>query len=241
MSRLLLGKQLTGLGHRVWGAEGGFEALEQVAARRFDAIITDCDMPGMDGFQLSKAVRNNERRLGVSPIIILGHTASSDLSEHRRCHDSGMNGFLIKPATMEQLSLSLIRKSSDETAEPDGKMQNSSAERLYDSSRLDMLAEGDSAARRMLLREFIICIDEDISGLQSHIANDCRHEVSRSIHRMKGAALMIGAKALVIAAKSYESALFTEAPEREIKQLSNHILCLAIQVKAEVSQELVQR
>jgi signal transduction histidine kinase/CheY-like chemotaxis protein len=86
-------------------AENGLEALQAVkdARERFNLILMDCEMPEMDGFEATQCIRDYERREGlpVTPIIAL--TAHA-LQEHREAvFASGMNYYLSKPITFDNL------------------------------------------------------------------------------------------------------------------------------------------
>ena len=68
----------------------------------FDAVLMDIHMPVMDGFEASKAIRALQGKRAQIPIIAL--TGESLLEERRRAQEVGMNGFITKPASMEQIS-----------------------------------------------------------------------------------------------------------------------------------------
>ncbi len=71
-NRLLLGKQLELAGHQVVVSESAVEALKlwQQDPLRFDLIITDCNMPGMNGFEFAQALRQHERHHHLPPITL---------------------------------------------------------------------------------------------------------------------------------------------------------------------------
>ena len=91
------------VGCRVTAAEDGNAALDHAHRRRFDAILMDCQMPGMDGYAATAAIRRTEteRRSQVTPIIAL--TANVLARDRTRCLEAGMNHFLAKPFTQDQL------------------------------------------------------------------------------------------------------------------------------------------
>jgi CheY-like chemotaxis protein len=91
------------VGCRVTVAEDGNAALDQTHRRRFDAILMDCQMPGMDGFAATAAIRRteSERRMQATPIVAL--TANVLARDRNRCIEAGMTNFLSKPFTQDQL------------------------------------------------------------------------------------------------------------------------------------------
>ena len=94
-------------GCRVTLAEDGLAAVEASRSRRFDAVLMDCQMPGMDGYAATAAIRRLEREQGLPSCAIVALTANVLARDRTRCLDAGMNGFLPKPFTQEQLVNSL--------------------------------------------------------------------------------------------------------------------------------------
>jgi CheY-like chemotaxis protein/anti-sigma regulatory factor (Ser/Thr protein kinase) len=93
---------------RVTVAHDGNDAVQHAHARRFDAILMDCQMPGLDGFAATAAIRQDEgeRRLAAVPIVAL--TANVLSRDRALCVAAGMNGFLGKPFTAAQLISVLV-------------------------------------------------------------------------------------------------------------------------------------
>ena len=87
---------LTRWGHRVSVADNGIEALAHHAQARFDVILMDVQMPEMDGFEATAAIRARERA-GASVSIIIAMTASDMEGDRERCLAAGMDDYLAKP------------------------------------------------------------------------------------------------------------------------------------------------
>jgi two-component system sensor histidine kinase/response regulator len=82
----------------------GKEAVEIVRQEEFDLVLMDCEMPIMDGYAATKAIRSRERESDTNrhlPIVAL--TAHALPEDRRRCLTSGMDGYLSKPFSMEDL------------------------------------------------------------------------------------------------------------------------------------------
>jgi signal transduction histidine kinase/CheY-like chemotaxis protein len=93
-------------GHRVTHATHGLAALTVLAQERIDALLLDLDLPGVDGFELTRMVRNREAGSGRRlPIVAV--TARSGGDEAARAGAAGMDGFLRKPVTGAQLAAML--------------------------------------------------------------------------------------------------------------------------------------
>lgn len=101
--RLLLGSLLEKLGVAHLCCRDGQQALQTLAAESFDLVITDCRMPVMDGYTLTREWRRHEQAEGRAPIVVLGLTGSLGPEEIRQCVACGMDGWLIKPIGFAQL------------------------------------------------------------------------------------------------------------------------------------------
>jgi signal transduction histidine kinase/ligand-binding sensor domain-containing protein/DNA-binding NarL/FixJ family response regulator/HPt (histidine-containing phosphotransfer) domain-containing protein len=91
------------LGCEVWLADNGVEAVEQVNLRQPDLVLMDCQMPIMDGYEATVAIRKNWPNI---PIIALTAGMGDDL--HQQCSDSGMNGVMTKPFLLRELEQTLL-------------------------------------------------------------------------------------------------------------------------------------
>ncbi|MEO5340719.1 MAG: nitrate- and nitrite sensing domain-containing protein [Magnetococcus sp. MYC-9] len=94
---------------RVRCATGGQQALEMFQEGRFDLVLMDCQMPVMDGYQTSRAIRVWEKAHGSSPTPIVAFTADITEENRRSGEEAGMNGFLGKPVFLDPLRAMLER------------------------------------------------------------------------------------------------------------------------------------
>jgi CheY-like chemotaxis protein len=78
-------------------AENGRQAVDMVAARRYDLILMDIRMPVMDGYGAIRQIRKREQQLGVPPVPIIALTASGLQEEVRECLASGCSFHVSKP------------------------------------------------------------------------------------------------------------------------------------------------
>ena len=94
------------LGHRVDVAANGLEGVEAIARTDYAAVLMDCQMPGMDGYE---ATREARRRLGGRRLPIIAMTASAMAADEQQCLAAGMDDFLAKPVTLTDLKQVLER------------------------------------------------------------------------------------------------------------------------------------
>lgn len=108
---------LTRMGHRVDVVSSGAEAVATIRDSRhasYDVVLMDCQMPEMDGFAAAQAIREMGSAGGV-PIIAM--TANALPEDRQRCLDAGMNDYLAKPVSSEQL-LNLLEEVTSASAQP---------------------------------------------------------------------------------------------------------------------------
>jgi len=97
------------LGYQAEVAENGKEALEACARTRYDAVLMDGQMPGMDGFEATRRIREREREAGGPRLPIVAMTASAMKGDREKCLEAGMDDYVSKPVTPEALEAVLRR------------------------------------------------------------------------------------------------------------------------------------
>lgn len=98
--RMAIKIALTGAGYAVTEAGDGVEGLSKATATPFDMIVTDLNMPNMDGLTMIEELRKSPSQAGV-PIIFL--TTESDPEMKQRAKAAGATGWLVKPFVPDQL------------------------------------------------------------------------------------------------------------------------------------------
>jgi signal transduction histidine kinase/CheY-like chemotaxis protein len=88
---------LEAAGHRVEVAGDGAEALKKHTEGRYDCVLMDCQMPGMDGYEATRRIRAREAQNGAGRVPIIALTANAMSGDRERCLAAGMDDFLAKP------------------------------------------------------------------------------------------------------------------------------------------------
>lgn len=104
--RDMLRLTLSAAGYRVVQAEDGLQGLDVLEAESVDVIITDINMPRLDGFGFIERVRADERRRGI-PILVLTTETTSAMKERARA--AGATGWISKPFDPDHLTTALRR------------------------------------------------------------------------------------------------------------------------------------
>jgi CheY-like chemotaxis protein len=108
VNRLVARRLIEKQNHIVSAAANGQEALEMLARETFDCVLMDVQMPVLDGFEATAAIRNRERDSGghVPIIAMTAHAMAGDLE---RCLAAGMDGYLTKPVHAKSLFATVER------------------------------------------------------------------------------------------------------------------------------------
>ena len=105
VNQKVLTAMLAGIGYRVEIAANGFDALEAMDRRHYSAVLMDCQMPDMDGYQTTEKIREREGADRHTHVIAV--TASAMAADQARCLDAGMDDYLAKPIRSQDLETKL--------------------------------------------------------------------------------------------------------------------------------------
>lgn len=109
INRDLLLYQLKLLGLQTQVSESGDDALVKWQEWRFVLVITDCHMPGMDGYALAHAIRKIETEKGIPHTPIIAWTADALDDEAQQRYSAGMDDVLVKPASLLELRKIMVK------------------------------------------------------------------------------------------------------------------------------------
>jgi CheY-like chemotaxis protein len=185
-NRALLVRQANALGYAAESAENGIEALEQWKSGRFAIVITDCNMPEMNGYELARSIRRLEAANGGNRVPIIACTANALGGEAETCLAAGMDDYLAKPVDLSEL----LKKLNAWLPLPQA------ASAPLDRAALALYSGGDEAAERGILADFRNVNDQDAASLRQAVTEKNLQLIKNLTHRIKGACRMVGAVAL---------------------------------------------
>jgi CheY-like chemotaxis protein len=198
VNRMLLVRQMQTLGYAAESVEDGAQALEQWKTGRFAIVISDCNMPRMDGYELARAIRGIEASEGRSRTPIIACTANALPEEAAKCSAAGMDDCVVKPVQLTQLAIKLRQHlpvpgapgRASETLQPEA----AEADAPVDLELIAANWGGDAATVRDILAAFRAANDKDAANLRQAVAGSDTFQVTHSAHRMLGAGRMVGAR-----------------------------------------------
>jgi CheY-like chemotaxis protein/HPt (histidine-containing phosphotransfer) domain-containing protein len=99
-------------------ASNGMEAIAAVEKHPYDLVFMDVQMPGMDGLEATRRIRDTERRTGQKPLKIIAMTANAMVGDRERCLEAGMDDYLTKPVRPEALQAAIERNAKAAAPQP---------------------------------------------------------------------------------------------------------------------------
>ena len=212
---------LEALDVKVTVANNGKEVAGKFAAGSFDAILMDCQMPVMDGFQSTNAIRRLEAENGDEAVPIIAVTANALAGDREKCIAAGMNDYLSKPYTMERLHNVLSKylpgdtespqaaseDAKDEISAPEPR-QSTNATIAIEPGALDELAQIQKGGSGDLVERVVLAYLENsvrlIADLQSAVASSDADSVRTNAHALKSSSANVGALNLANLCKQME-------------------------------------
>jgi CheY-like chemotaxis protein len=195
------------MGCCVTTARTGLEAVRAAAARAFDLILMDMQMPEMDGLEATRHIRAAPGPNQSKPILAL--TANAFVEDAARCKEAGMNEHLTKPIRRGALEAALLRYLGDAapTDQPKERLERDPAAggALDPTTWADLQTDMPVEAIRKLANTFLTNQAQELRAMGRDIADGDREALRRRAHSLKGAARLFGATALAKAAAEFEA------------------------------------
>lgn len=216
INRRLCLLQLEQLGCQVDCANNGLEAARMFAEAPYPIVLMDCHMPEMDGYQATASIREFESGHGGRRAQIVAVTANALVGEREKCISCGMDDYVAKPFTSEQLISALYRAVERMKKTSTGSNLSSDAGTIGDQKvalpvfnrdQLESLCnELDRDSVREVVGEFLKDQPSRCDELQRQVDHARWMEVRRTAHSMKGVAATLGLVELTEASRELEAA-----------------------------------
>ncbi|MHC6219646.1 hybrid sensor histidine kinase/response regulator [Arthrobacter sp. MMS24-S77] len=187
VNQLVARSMVAKLGYEADVVADGSEAVAATSATNYAAVLMDCHMPVMDGFEATKAIR--ERQNGQRRLPVIAMTAGALDEDRDRCLAAGMDDYLTKPVDMDKLDQVLARwipEAAKESTEP--ALDPARLETLRDLGPADGLGLLPAAARA-----FRQDIQPSLEALRQALDNGGGDAFRQVAHKLKGSAANIGA------------------------------------------------
>jgi CheY-like chemotaxis protein len=194
------------LGYNVELVESAEHALEALIPNKFDILMTDINMPGMDGYELTIKIRNSDNS-AIANIPIIAITANVTTEDEEKCRASGIDGFIAKPVDIEYLETFL-----ENLAQNDEKIQcrplgtsvsqplagNTNKISVFDSELLDTsdlvrFVGGNREMVAKLLATFLEQTPVIVEDIKTACSGPDFDALINACHKLKSSARSVGA------------------------------------------------
>lgn len=198
-NQTLLYRQLQSLHYDVDIASNGIEALDYLSEKFYKLVLTDCNMPKMNGFQLTEIIRQQENGQNHH-LPILAITANTISGEIERCHRAGMDDYLAKPVKLDDLH-AVIKKHwvfSPENKRPLFATTTQSADHHthFDITVLENTLGDQPESHREVLSVFTQSAPASVEEIRQAVILQDHAALHAAAHKLKSAARAIGARLL---------------------------------------------
>lgn len=208
-------RMLEKLGYRPDLVENGQEALAALDVGVYDAVLMDCQMPVMDGFEATAAIRRNEaegkRYVGIGHLPIIAVTANAMQGDRERCLAAGMDAYLAKPIKLEDIRTTLSRwvtasRREVQASGPEGpELLPAELPALFDPAQMLRNIGGDQDLLIQLIDLFLERQADIMTSIRQALSEGDASTVERVAHTLKGTAANLCASEVALAAGQLEA------------------------------------
>jgi PAS domain S-box-containing protein len=168
-------------------AENGLIAIEKLKSNSYDVILMDVQMPVMDGYEATKAIRMMPAPGNATPVVAL--TANATKIDIDKCLAAGMNDYLSKPFTPDDLYHKLFRlKLRPQIGEPTEPIQK----KRFDLNYLKNVSGDNKEFIREMVQTFVQSVPETLNTMEKAKAISDWNKVARVAHQLKPSLTLLG-------------------------------------------------
>ena len=245
VNQMVAKAMLRKLGHAVDVASEGPEALRMLSRSHYELVLMDCQMPGMDGFETTRLIRQGSGGVLNPNIPIIALTANAMQGDREQCLEAGMDDYLTKPVEARLLAEAIGRwvvpdaggredsKSASSGPEPSTGLDDSVGARrkepvedgvpVFDRESFLRRVMGDEELAAVVLDGFRDDLPRLLARLDEALKTGDSEKAMLAAHTIKGSSANVGAEALRKAATLVEDA----ARKRELESIRTHMVSLA--------------
>ena len=194
-NQLVALKMFEKMGYRADGVCNGLEAVRALKTTPYDIVFMDVQMPEMDGFEATSAIRASDSKVLNRDIPVIAMTAHAMAGDRERCLEAGMNDYVSKPIDISKLKQALERQLIPDPSpdEPKAAPLRSAGAPSFDRSILLGRMEGDEELTVSILEVFVQDTRDLIQQIRQSLDQGDVSNVSMLAHTIKGASGNVGA------------------------------------------------
>jgi len=248
INQLLVKKVMSEWGFPLDIASNGVRALELFQQREYDIILMDMQMPEMDGYKTTAAIRAQNHAKKHTPIIAL--TAHASAGEATKCLEAGADTYLSKPFKadnlLQEIAALLKNKPEDNKTSILNPLRmnennvagNSANYATINLTYLREMASGDSSFMEEIMDMFIQQTPENLTKLREYTVKKQWPEVKSLAHKMKSSVILVGIQELEDIFVNLQKEALGSNPEKVVPPLVERAQALCAVAIAELKTEL---
>jgi len=190
----------------------GREAVQALETVPYDIVLMDVQMPEMDGFEATRAIRSGKTGVLNPKIPIIAMTAHAMKGDRERCLEAGMDDYISKPIAPQALAEALEKwggtpqERSPAVAAPGGAAEPSAGPPVFDRQAFMARLMGDEDLAKDIIAGFLEDVPKRIRTMRIHLDQGDAGSAGGQAHTIKGAAANVGGMALSAVASEIEEA-----------------------------------
>jgi CheY-like chemotaxis protein len=218
-------------------AENGLVAIEKIKNNHFDVVLMDVQMPVMDGYEATKAIRLMDQAAAV-PIIAL--TANATVKDVEKCFAAGMNDYLPKPFTPEDLYRKLFDDLKITPLTPAKPIPVKIPATSYNLTYLRTVSGNNEEFIREMVSTFVQTIPPVLAEIQKCIQDNDWARLSRLVHQVKPSFILMGIDSMRSDIIFIEENSKLEANLTKVVQMAHEFIARCNAILPQLSQDILQ-
>lgn len=175
-------------------AENGLVAIEKMKYQTYDVVLMDIQMPVMDGYEAARAIRLIDSPAHDTPIVAL--TANVTKADVEKCLSSGMNDYLPKPFTPDDLFRKIFRDLKIRKKKNGILRKESTVRKTFDLAYLRSISDNNEEFLHDMIHTFLQTIPPVLVEMAVCLTNNDREKLSRLAHQIKPSFGLLGIDSL---------------------------------------------
>ncbi|HEU5290810.1 MAG TPA: response regulator [Cyclobacteriaceae bacterium] len=212
-------------------AENGLIAIEKLKSNQYDVILMDVQMPVMDGYEATKAIRMMTQPLNSTPVVAL--TANATKNDIEKCLAAGMNDYVAKPFTPDDLYQKLF---TNLKLVPGSNTSNEAKPKLFDLNYLKTISSNNAEFIREMVQTFVQSVPAILDQMEGAVDQSDWSTCGRLAHQIKPSLTLMGIHQLKEAAIQIEG--IATNPTATSASLVNKFIKTCQDVIQELTEEL---
>ncbi|HEX5743708.1 MAG TPA: PAS domain S-box protein [Flavobacteriaceae bacterium] len=236
-NQLLANTRLTRWNCEVEIANHGKEAMELLEKYPFDIVLMDIQMPIMNGFEATSAIRSSENS-NYNQIPIIAMTAHASHKEAENAIKRGMNDYIFKPFDSEVLHKKILKYTSKSVEDSNEEETEVSTEKLLDLKFLREETFNDKDIIETILNSFLIDYKDFLNNCEAEIENQNWEKIYALAHKIKPSISMLSINKLIPLIAEIEYKSKNQMNVAQISNLFQKCKSFFNQVEREINQEI---